>query len=396
MSQTIMLRRRWSFLIFILLIGCCSTVAIASKTYTGKVIPLVTSTLAQGGNGDFNGVINHVARTGQIIKPSIFDSKTGEKIVQGTILVSLESDYFKADIEAAQNNLEATEAQLVVATEQYNRYKSLEKTQSIAQPLYEQMRAAYYDAISAHESAKATLIQANEIFDSYIIEAPFDGIVDKVLLTSGTAAGQPTIITISQLDPIAVQVTMTPEEANAIEVDTPVTVYSFRSNKPLGIYHGYTSLTKGGIIFGLDNYPVNTGFTEYQGKQIPYVNDTFQVMPFWENPSKHLLAVPLSSIFKDDKGSYVVVGKGQKNFQINKGVNSVFHIEKKYIVPGDLKRNVTGYIIIRSLKDPKGLESGDVIVLTPPSGFKDGDLVCFAQERYLFMPGDQVKVVVGN
>jgi RND family efflux transporter MFP subunit len=390
-------RLKCSISLFVLLGFLYSTSgSAAAKTYTGNVKSFLTSTIAQGGNGDFNGVIMHVARVGEIIEPEIRNVKTGKIIREGTPLIKLRPDYFAADVLAAQSNLLGAKADLTLATEQYQRASKLISSKTISVQLFQKAKAEYYDALSKLETANALVIQSENIFESFVIKAPFIGIVDEVLLSSGTAAGQPNIITISQLSPIKIEVPMSRADANNIKINTPVTVYSVRDSKPVGIFHGYTNLTEKGIVFASSNRKMNVGRKDSKGKEVPSVHKIFSVNKFYRYSDSNVLCIPRDTVFKDSKGSYIWKANGEKNNQPGKGISSLFSVSKKYIVLGNLKRNITGYLTLVSLKKSSGLQEYDIVIADPPGDLKDGDTVCYSVDRFQFMPGDQVKVVIGK
>ncbi|MCP4179110.1 MAG: efflux RND transporter periplasmic adaptor subunit [bacterium] len=368
----------------------------SARTYTGNVKSFLTSTISQGDNGDFNGVIMHVARVGEIIKPEIRNVKTGKVVRKGTTLIKLRPDYFKADLLAAQSDLIGAEADLALGVEEYKRACKLVATKTVSLQIYGKAKADYYEALSKVETAKSAIIQANEILDSLVIKAPFVGIVDKVFLTSGVASGQPPVITISQLSPIKIEVPMTRLEANDIKIDTPVNIYSMRDDKPVGIFHGYTTFTEKGIVFGTHNRRMNTGNVDYKGKKVSYVHKVFPVDHFFRNSDSKVICVPLEAVFKDSKGSYVWKSEGVKTNQPGKGINSFFSVSKNYIVLENLKRNVTGYVDLVAIKNSSKIQVDDLIIVDPPADLKNGDTVCYDVDRFLFMPGDQVKVVIGK
>ena len=55
-------------IVFILMFACN---LLSAKEYTGMVTPLIKSKINSGTDADFNGVIMHVARVGEIVKPEI-------------------------------------------------------------------------------------------------------------------------------------------------------------------------------------------------------------------------------------------------------------------------------------------------------------------------------------
>ncbi len=76
------------------------------------------------------------------------------------------------------------------------------------------------------------------------------------------------------------------------------------------------------------------------------------------------------------------------------GIDNTFKIKKVYIKLAGLNRLNTGFITLEALSDPGKLKLFDVVLNNPPADLKEGELIYFPQERYVLMPGDQVKVVI--
>jgi hypothetical protein len=66
------------------------------------------------------------------------------------------------------------------------------------------------------------------------------------------------------------------------------------------------------------------------------------------------------------------------------------------VIPGDVERLSAGCIEIISLNKADSLEINDLVLTEVPDKLKSGDKVELLPERYCFMPGDSVKVVIGD
>ena len=107
--------------------------------------------------------------------------------------------------------------------------------------------------------------------------------------------------------------------------------------------------------------------------------------------------MPVNSLMKDSKGSFIWKAVDQRNMQVNSGINFFFKVNKVYVVPDNLQRMYGGFEKIRALKESGSLKEFDLVLSDDiPDNLKDGDTVCFPQERYKLMPGDQVKVIIGK
>ncbi|HJO93573.1 MAG TPA: hypothetical protein QF753_09255 [Victivallales bacterium] len=364
-----------------------------AKEYTGVVTPLIKSRISSGSGADYNGVIIHVARIGEIFKPEILNSNN--KVVQkGTPLVVLNHAYWEGSALLAKSRVNAAIAALRTAKDDYYRYKKLVVAHSESMMLLEDRRAKYFTAITNLENCKIHLMQANAILKSCFTIAPFEGIVDKVFLSSGLAVKQPQVIEISQLNPIGINVKMPREEAYKVNLNTPVTIYSLRTGKAYGVYNKNTILSDNGLTFIAEN----SQDLAYQGKTtdgliIRHHKDIHNVYPF---PYKNMLSVPLNSIMKDSRGSFVWAAKENKTNTPGGSMKSVFKIEKIYIISANIKARIAGFQELEALKDPGKLDKTSIILSNPPENLKDGELIYTDLERYIFMPGDRIKVIIGK
>ena len=108
------------------------------------------------------------------------------------------------------------------------------------------------------------------------------------------------------------------------------------------------------------------------------------------------MSIPVNSIRKDDKGFYAWTAENRKFLMPAKGLNPIFNVRKAYVVPGELRKFTGLELEMNSLKDPGILELNDLVLTEVPKKLKNGDRVELVQQRYRFMPGDSVKVVIGN
>ena len=378
--------------IIILLLQLFGISAYASKTYEGKVVTLVQNKLTSGTYFAYWGMLRNTARSGSIIKPQI-TNKNGDVIDKGTVIIQLETTYWKAMVDSSKAAVDGAKQDLLTAEDNYRRYQKLSPTGASSLKIYQDMRAAYYTALGNSQAAKANLIESERVLKACTHIAPFEGIVDKVLFGRGHVAGNPATVEVSQLNPIGIQLTLTRNEANKINSDTPISIFkSKKNNQPLGVYNGYSILNNEGIILLTKNYPVINGRVDSIK-----VRECHPVFNFYTNEtSDHHLGVPVDTLIKDDTGYFVWRAKDRKMMQSGRGMDPTFQIEKVYVTPGNLKRLYSGFTFMRILKEPGKLESCDVLLSKPHKNLKTGDWVTLLPERYVLMPGDKVKVVIGD
>lgn len=97
--------------------------------------------------------------------------RSGQKVKKGDLLVELDSSVEKA-------TLQASEAQLPSIKQNYQRYATLVKSQSVSRAEYDNAKAAYDALVANIESLKASIARRQ-------IYAPFDGITGIVKINEG-------------------------------------------------------------------------------------------------------------------------------------------------------------------------------------------------------------------
>jgi len=293
------------------------------KELTGTVVPILTTTLNVGGNGPYRGVIDEVAKQGSIIFPDIYDLD-GNIVKKGNTLVHLRSKYWEGKILACEGNINSLKGNFIVAKAVYLRANKLVKTRAISVEDFQQKEGDYYDAIYDLKAAKNDLKDARVALASHTIPTPFPAKVDKFFVPGGLCATIPSVVTVSELDPIWVEIELPRTDARKITNSTPVTIFPANGEKPIGVIHGHGRLTDKGYQFAVKNQTLIGRTIEINGKTVPVVRNCHDVYPIYLNNSKVELSVPVFSIFKDKRGYFVWKAEQQKNLDPNKGIATAF------------------------------------------------------------------------
>ena len=364
----------------------------AKQTFTGKVKPMITSTIQYGTNDTYRGFVVYAARQGQILHGPTYNLK-GDVIQHGDILVSLDKDYNTSLMEQAKADLAIKKAALAFQKIEYDRYKKLAKTEAVSQELYQNYVSTYFQALSEYNQSEEALKTREIELDLCDYRVEYDCIVDKTLMPFGLCAGELAVEIISQLDPMGVAIKMDRATARKITPQTAIAVYPMLSDKPVAPLHYMTVLTDEGITLRVRNFAVLPDNLE-DGK-IPIVQ-CYDAITLYSNKKTNGIAVPKTSVQKDEKGFYVWKGIGENSNQVDKGINPIFPVKKVYLEYGNINRYCANFISYMEVIPQKGeqINVGDLIVLDPPKGLQDNEKVCFYKEVYQFMPGDNVKVEI--
>jgi len=131
--------------------------------------------------------------------------KDGDYVKKGDLLFLIEPDIYKAKVQQAEGQLAAAQAQLLRASQEYDRQLSLLKQNATAKSEVEKWKAERDAAEANIVEAKAGLELSRINLGYTRVAAPFDGRMDRHLVTPGNlvGAGKPTALAnITRMDPI--------------------------------------------------------------------------------------------------------------------------------------------------------------------------------------------------
>lgn len=131
--------------------------------------------------------------------------KDGDFVKKGDPLFTIEQDVYKAKVLQAEGQLAAAQAQLQRASQEFARQQALLKQNATATSEVEKWKAQRDEAEATIVEARANLELARINLGYCRVAAPFDGRMDRHLVTPGNlvGAGKPTeLAVITRLDPI--------------------------------------------------------------------------------------------------------------------------------------------------------------------------------------------------
>lgn len=169
-------------------------VVTVSRTYPGTIVPLNETEIY----AEVNGYI-----TGMLVQDGAFVKK-------GQALYEIDRMRYQAALDQARADLSIAQANLTKVTRDAERYKRLFDDQAIAKQTYDNSLTDMENAHAQVSSAKASVTTANLNYDRAVIRAPFDGVIGISKVRNGALVtpGSTLINTISSIDPIAVDFTV--------------------------------------------------------------------------------------------------------------------------------------------------------------------------------------------
>jgi membrane fusion protein, multidrug efflux system len=323
------------------------------------------------GNTVAFATVDLVARVeGFLISQNYVD---GSVMKKGDTLFVIEQTMYKAQVKEAEAQLDGAKAQLLNAEAEFTRQETLLRQNVTAQNTYDQAKAKRDSARANVENAEGNLTIAQTNLGYTTVQAPFDGIVSKHLVSVGELVGNgkaTKLATIVQLDPIYV-------EFNVSEQDV-LKIRQNRANRRLTV----EELGKIPLDIGLMNeegYP-HAGVLNYVAPEIDAQTGTILVRGLFKNPNRELipgfftrirlpmglgstsvLLIPNRVVAEDQAGKYALV------------VNKDNVVEQKRIKTGQLL--VGGLRVIT-----EGLAADDRVVLTTNGQAVPGGKVVPKQE----------------
>ena len=307
------------------------------------------------GNTVAFATVDLVARVeGFLISQNYVD---GSVMKKGDTLFVIEQTMYKAQVKEAEAQLDGAKAQLLNAEAEFTRQETLLRQNVTAQNTYDQAKAKRDSARASVENNEGNLTIAQTNLGYTTVQAPFDGLVSKHLVSVGELVGNGNatkLATIVQLDPIYVEFNVSEQDVLKIRQNL--------ANRRLTVEElGKIPLDVG--LMNEEGYP-HTGVMNYVAPEIDAQTGTILVRGLFKNPDRDLipgfftrirvpmglgstsvLLIPNRVIAEDQQGKYALV------------VNKDNVVEQKRIKTGQLLVGGLRVII-------EGLAADDRVVLT--------------------------------
>ncbi|MDZ5648683.1 efflux RND transporter periplasmic adaptor subunit [Nitrospirillum sp. BR 11828] len=153
-----------------------------------------------------------------IIQKRLFEE--GALVQAGQLLYQIDPAPYEAAYEQAQGNLANAEANLISLKSKAERYAELVKVEGVSRQDYDDARAAYQQGQATIVADRAAVKAAKVNLDYTRITAPISGRIGRSSITEGalvTADQTTALATITQLDPIYVDITQSSMEMTALK-----------------------------------------------------------------------------------------------------------------------------------------------------------------------------------
>ncbi|ADM10368.1 Secretion protein HlyD [Parvularcula bermudensis HTCC2503] len=148
-----------------------------------------------------------------LIEDRLFEE--GDNVKAGDPLYAIESSEYRAEVASAAAAYERSRATALVAEQNAKRFASLAEIEAISTQQKDEADAAVAQSRADVSMAKAALERARIDLERAVVRAPIDGTIGRSVVTQGalvTANQSAALATITQLDPLYVDLTASAED----------------------------------------------------------------------------------------------------------------------------------------------------------------------------------------
>jgi membrane fusion protein, multidrug efflux system len=240
--------------------------------------------------------------TGMISKIHFIE---GQHVQKGDLLYSIEQTSFAIKVQEMQALMEQDLSQLKNAQKKWERYQSLSNQDLIAKVEWDEMEAKVAHLLAVVKADEARLQAAKLDLKHCSIRAPLSGKISKSALSEGNMATGETLATISQVQPLYVDFSITDKELLLVE-EKPSKVDIFVAGRD-------ERLAEGAITFIDHTIDADTGMLSLravlkQADPLLRPGHSVRLHVYYGTKEKANL-IPLKAIKTNQSGPYVFLVK---------------------------------------------------------------------------------------
>ena len=202
----------------------------------------------------------------------------GDTVYKGRPLFRIDNKQYNSSVNTARATLVKSQATLNNAQKDVERYRQLVAINGISRQTLDTQVAQAEESAATVEANRATLQQAQEDEQDTLILSPVDGRIDvnDVSMGSYVVAGATTMATVSSIDPVWVQFSMSENEyLNLVQLGNGNLPGSFKDNLKLTLSNG-------------TQYPL-VGHIEQIDKGVSDTTGTITIKAAFSNPQNMLM-----------------------------------------------------------------------------------------------------------
>ncbi len=363
--------------------------------------------------------------------------ENGEVQVTGSVLASMDDDTYRAAVVAAGAEVEyakvtlekvlpaelaEAEANRVNQQAEMDRVLAIPETavasiepiraranRDMSVARVEQAQAGLTAGKATLAKAQAALTQAELDLQHATLYSPFACEVAEVFVEAGgfAEAGQ-RVAHLVMMDPIKIDVTVSPETARRLRLRDSVRLYIAGEKEPViaavsekaTVADPKTRTLRVSIMTrnrrmttqAASGHPVITQFT-----YLPRQRDGDETSPFMVEETR--------SLREDSSGHFVWAAPDQRlgwaapDQRLGDRADMYDRpvtLRRFSVVPSDVRVNFQGLFLFRGLSDIGELQPNMLIAMDVPDSFQDGQMVVFSQSDWRLRPGQLVQVLLSD
>ena len=378
---------------------------------------------------EVSGRVARILEPGENILGRTYDEE-GTPLTDGTILAELDDQRYQIALESAQAGADAsrTELEQVIPQQlkeaqakqelderQLARYRAIraENPGAASQADIDRFEAAVkastaqvatVEALRATKAAElntflAQIDQAQRDIRDCQLVSPFTGQIARAHIIPGGYAfrGIP-VMTVQMMDPIKVDIAVSPQTDERINFNDILHVYTPSGEQLDGyVYLKDTFADPTTRTFVVTILARNKRFEQgvpddLRDKSIPRCSNLWTAQRT-EGQTTGNYYVPVNALRQDDQGYYVWKAENLTIDQLSGKFSPVVTVRRVRVTPGEGRVPVLQIYTFRELVDTGGLDPlQDVVVGGVTGDVEDGGQVVLSRKRWALRPGDVVRV----
>ncbi len=348
---------------------------------------------------DVNGRLRFVKDRGTNVQGPATDD-AGNILQAGTLVAELESPRFKVAVSKAAADIRDIEAEVFRAKRDFERQRNIFEKGAGAKSFLDKAEADYKAARARLEAAQAKLTKTKIDLADTLLFAPFSGQVARLHAIRGgyVERGEP-VATIQMMDPIKVEVAVSPEVEQNLNYNDLVLVYGGPGEAPL---HGWvhnkaptadTATRTFMATLLVRNRLVEIGIPDEVDPQDIIRTNALYSLESEKADGQPPFFASEDTLYKDKDGFFVWKADGVTINDLGGTFNPVFTVSKVRVKPGERFIRAFGLFSFRELVDIGTLNpETDLGVANAPSDLQEGQSVVWVRKNWLLRPGQVVGV----
>lgn len=340
------------------------------------------------------GRIVYLRPIGQVALAGTYDA-SNNLINKGDLIAQQDTTKQEAKVRSYEAQLKGAMAALEEKKAELERNIKLSEKKAVSQKIYDQTKKDYETAFAEVRKLEAELTTEKYNLEACYLRAPFDGQVEAHLYSEGTWIDHgKEVVTLSLVLIVKIKVPVPESFSGKVSNTDVIKVISPDSEKPVGVWFDNVSMDVNNIYLYVKNNLVPVYKLTEEQKKLPKVHKISFVSRNHDEGGETLWA-DTNSLKKDENGYYVWRAKDQTMGNPDKPLERQFTVERISVIPGPKYRNI-GIYRYRILEKPADLKMHDFVLIDTSENLKHGDVVAYEPRRWMFRPGDKVKVQISK